>query len=143
MVEGGAKAPRQIHAGGRAQQACHGRRTSGATWEGDVSLYKRTKIGHGCLGKISLDCVTRQLTLHLVVVVGVCVCWGEGEGGEQRRASRMMTERIKRKLREDDGKGGGGWICCRCGSWQTFRTLLIVLVSAMHIHNIDTFEEAE
>lgn len=60
----------------RSERAAGGERR--ATWEGDVSLYERTKIGHGCLGKISLDGVTRQLTLHLVMVVVV----GRKGGGE-------------------------------------------------------------
>lgn len=57
----------------------------GATWEGDVSLYERTKIGHGCLGKISLGGVTRQLTFHLVAVVG-------GRGGDEQEMVNRERE---------------------------------------------------
>lgn len=65
---GGRRADRCMLADVRSEVAAGGERR--ATWEGDVSLYERTKIGHGCLGKISLGGVTRQLTLHLVMVGG-------------------------------------------------------------------------
>lgn len=60
---GGKRADRYM----RSERAAGGARR--AMWEGDVSLYERTKIGHGCLGETSLGGVTRQLTLHPEVVV--------------------------------------------------------------------------
>lgn len=46
---GGKRADRYMLADVRGERAAGGERR--ATWEGDVSLYERTKIGHGCLGK--------------------------------------------------------------------------------------------
>lgn len=85
-------------AGGRARGA---RRGGGGgrrpTWEGDVSLHERTKIGHGCLGEISLGGVTRQLTLHLVVGGG-----GRGEGLESEQRNSFENYDCV----EEEGCGG-------------------------------------
>lgn len=103
----GGEASRQIHAGRRARRACGGRRTSEATWEGDVSLYERTKIGHGCLGEISLGGVTRQLTLHLVVVV--LVVGGDGQEKVSRGESCENDDCVGEK---NDTRGRCGGSMC-------------------------------